>query len=87
MRIAASPWRLIGGSCARGGGAAGLAEGDLGGQGTVEYALVLFAFAAVVGGIAALAGLFGDGAVASHALASASHGLGSAGGVADALLY
>lgn len=86
MRVAASPWRLIGGPCARSGRAAGLAEGDLG-QGTVEYALVLFAFAAVVGGISALAGLFGDGAVASHALSSASHGLGSAGGVADALLY
>ena len=87
MRIATSLWRPIGGSCARDGRAAGRVEGDLGGQGTVEYALVLFAFAAVVGGIAALVGLFGDGAVASHALASASHGLGSAGGVADALLY
>ena len=43
------------------------------GQSTVEYALVLAAFLAVVIGLGALAHLFSDGAFAQHAAFSASH--------------
>ena len=60
---------------------------DCAGQGTVEYALVLFAFLALAAGLSALLGLFDGGAMVAHGIASASHGLSSAGGVADALLY
>lgn len=58
------------------------------GQGTVEYALVVFAFLAVVAGAAALVRLFDGDAVGAHGLASASHGLLTpVGGVGDVLLY
>ena len=46
------------------------------GQSTVEYVVVLAAFLAVVVGLGALVHLFSDGAVANHAVFSASHHVG-----------
>ncbi len=43
------------------------------GQSTVEYVVVLAALLAVVVGLGALVHLFSDGAVANHAVFSASH--------------
>ena len=54
------------------------------GQSTVEYALVLAAFLAVLIGLGALAHLFAEGTVANHALFGASHHV--AGNVAGAIL-
>ena len=44
-----------------------------GGQGTVEYAVVLAALAAILVGLGTLSGVFQDGVVVNHALASGSH--------------
>lgn len=62
--------------------------GDRGGQGTVETALVLFAFIALAAGLAALWHVAGDGEVVTHALWSASHHIaGAAGAWADVFAY
>lgn len=59
------------------------------GQSTVEYALVCAAFVFIAIGLAALWHLFADGSVSQHALASASHHVGSGDGGAwgDVLSY
>ena len=59
------------------------------GQATVEFALVLFAFLAVVAGLGALVDFGRSGALAEHASAGASHavGGGDAGAWADVLAY
>lgn len=54
------------------------------GQSTVEYAIVLAAFLAVVMGLGALSNLFTAGTVVDHALLSASHHIG--GDVSSAVL-
>ena len=46
---------------------------DMRGQGTVEYVLVLAAFASVLLGLGALAKVLGGGVFVDHALFSASH--------------
>lgn len=43
------------------------------GQGTVEYAIVLAAFLAIVVGLGAISHVFTNGSVSNHALFSASH--------------
>ena len=60
-----------------------------GGQGTVEYALVLFAFTAVVVGLGALWHLFDSAAPVQHALQSASHHVEAVapGAFADVFMY
>ena len=62
---------------------------DLQGQTTVEFAIVCAAFLCIAAGLAALFHLFDDGAVLSHALASASHHVGSGDGAAwgDVVAY
>lgn len=59
------------------------------GQGTLEFALITFAFLAVVIGFSALWRMFGEGQVVEHALISASHHvqLAAAGAIADILLF
>ncbi len=58
------------------------------GQGTVELALLLVAFVAVAGGLAAVWHLLDGGALVQHALVSASHCVGaSIGAWADVLAY
>ncbi len=59
------------------------------GQSTVEYAIVLAAFLALVLGLGAMADLFQSGLVVEHALQSASHHLKNVatGAWADVLLY
>ncbi len=58
------------------------------GQGTVETALVLFAFVALLAGLAALWRMAGDGKLVEHALLSASHHIaGATGAWADVFAY
>lgn len=59
------------------------------GQSTVEYAIILAAFLAVVLGLGALWHLFDTGLVVDHALQSASHHLQqvSEGALIDVFLY
>ena len=58
-------------------------------QGTVEYALILGVFMAVVIGLGALWSKLDAGVFIDHALSSASHHLGGAGirGLYDVLLF
>ncbi len=59
-----------------------------GGQATLEFALILFAFLSLLVGLGALADFARSGALVEHAGATASHTLGSdAGAVADVLAY
>lgn len=58
------------------------------GQGSVEIAVLLVAFLAIAGGLAALWHLLDGGAFVAHAVASASHCVGSSiGAWADVLAY
>lgn len=59
------------------------------GQGTLEYAVVAFAFLAVFGGLGSLWHLLDDAVLVRHALQSASHHIASAapGAFADAFMY
>ncbi len=59
------------------------------GQATVEFALVLFAFLALVAGLGALCDFGRSGLLAEHASAGASHAVGGsdAGAWADVLAY
>ena len=59
------------------------------GQGTVEYAVILFAFISVVAGLGALWQLFDTGAPVRHALQSASHHVQSVapGAFSDVFMY
>lgn len=59
------------------------------GQGTLEYALVLFAFLGVLAGLGAIGHVLGEGDLVRHALQSASHHLSSAapGAFADVFMY
>lgn len=47
------------------------------GQATVEFALVLFAFLALLAGLGALSNFMQSGKLVEHANASASHAVGS----------
>ena len=66
-----------------------MAARGLSGQSTVEYAIVLAAFLALVIGLGAMADLFQSGLVVEHALQSASHHLKDVAtkAWADVLLY
>lgn len=59
------------------------------GQGTIEYALVMFGFLSVVAGLGALWNMLGDGLLATHALMSASHHVQAVapGAVADVFAF
>lgn len=59
------------------------------GQGTVEYAVILFAFLAMVAGLGAMWHAFDSGLLVEHALQSASHHVSSAapGAFADVFMY
>ena len=59
------------------------------GQGTVEYALVVFALLAIILACGALWKTFEAGVFVEHAVASASHNLSSAspGALVDVFLY
>ena len=59
------------------------------GQATVEFALVMFAFLALLAGLGALCDFGRSGALAKHASESASHAVGGsdAGAWADVLAY
>lgn len=59
------------------------------GQGTLEYAVVMFAFIAVVLGLGALWRLFDAGVPVQHALQGASHHIASVapGAFADVFMY
>lgn len=59
------------------------------GQGTVEYALALFAVLAIIVACGVLWRAFDEGLFVDHATASASHHLSavSPGAIADVLLY
>ncbi|MBQ9069706.1 MAG: pilus assembly protein [Eggerthellaceae bacterium] len=58
------------------------------GQATVEFALVLLAFLAVVAGLGALADFGRSGALSNHAAYGASHHVGGETGAwADVLAY
>ena len=59
------------------------------GQGTIEYALVLFAVLALLGGMGSLWHLVQAGPLVQHALQDASHHVGSLspGALADTFLY
>lgn len=62
--------------------------GDCRGQASVEYAVVLAAFLAVVVGMGLLMRAFGDGLFVEHGLAAASHHIqASAGWMSDVLGY
>ncbi len=79
-------------ACDRGGRKASSARRLLAacdGQGTLEYALVMFAFMAIVGGLGALWHLFDAGLPVQHALQSASHHVASVapGALADVFMY
>ncbi len=62
---------------------------ECGGQSTVEYAIVLGAFLAMVVALAAIARAVGSGVVANEAVEAASHSAGETflGTLQDALLY
>lgn len=62
---------------------------DNAGQGTVEYAVILFAFLSVVVGLGAMWHAFDSGLLVEHALQSASHHVSSAapGAFADVFMY
>ena len=59
------------------------------GQGTLEYALVLFAFLSMVAGMGAIWNALDAGLLIEHALQSASHHIASAapGAFADVFMY
>ena len=59
------------------------------GQGTLEYALVLFAFLSIVAGLGAMWHAFDAGLLVQHALQSASHNVSSVapGAFADVFMY
>ena len=59
------------------------------GQGTLEYALVLFAFLSMVAGAAAMWHLLDDGKPVEHALQSASHHVSAVapGAFSDVFMY
>ena len=59
------------------------------GQGSVEYALVLFAFLGVIAGLGLLGNVLDAGVLIEHALQSASHHLSSAapGALSDVFMY
>lgn len=59
------------------------------GQATVEFALVLFAFLALLAGLGALSNFMQSGKLVEHANARASHAVGSgdAGAWVDVLAY
>ena len=59
------------------------------GQASVEFALVLFAFVALLAGLGALTDFSRSGALAEHAAAGASHavGNGDVGAWADVFAY
>ncbi len=59
------------------------------GQGSVEYALVLFAFLGVLAGLGLLGDLLDAGVLLEHALQSASHHISSAapGAFSDVFMY
>lgn len=59
------------------------------GQSSVEYAVVLAAFLALIIGLGAMANLFQEGTVVNHALQSASHHLKdvASGAWVEVLLY
>ena len=59
------------------------------GQGTLEYALVLFAFAGLVVGLGAIWHLLDAGSLVQHALQSASHHVHSVapGAFSDVFMY
>lgn len=59
------------------------------GQGTVEYALVLFAFLSMVAGMATMWHALDAGMLVEHALQSASHHIASVapGAFADVFMY
>lgn len=59
------------------------------GQGTVEYAIVLFAFLSLVAGLGAMWHAFDAGLFIEHALQSASHHVASAapGAFVDVFMY
>ena len=59
------------------------------GQATVEFAVVLFAFLAIVLGLGALSNFMQSGAIVEHAVAGASHAVGGSdtGAWADVLAY
>lgn len=60
-----------------------------GGQGTVEYALVVFAFLGLLGGLGAMWHLLDAGMLVQHALQSASHHISAVapGAFADVFMY
>lgn len=66
-----------------------IARRGSGGQGTVEYALVLFAFLSLFFGAGALWGMLDAATPVHHALQSASHHVQSVapGAVSDVFLY
>ena len=59
------------------------------GQGTLEYALVMFGFLSIVAGLGALWNMLDGGLLVSHALASASHHVQAVtpGAVADVFAF
>lgn len=59
------------------------------GQGTIEYALVMFGFLSIVAGLGALWNMLGDGMLTTHALMSASHHVQAVapGAVADVFAF
>ena len=59
------------------------------GQGTLEYALVMFAFMAIIGGLGAVWHMLDAGLPVQHALQSASHHVASVapGAFADVFMY
>lgn len=71
------------------GGGSNTAIGDCSGQGTVEYAIVLFAFLSLVAGLGAMWHAFDAGLLVEHALQSASHHVASAapGAFVDVFMY
>lgn len=64
-------------------------RGSESGQGTIEYALVMFGFLSIVAGLGALWNMLGDGLLATHALVSASHHVQAVapGAVADVFAF
>lgn len=77
--------------CRHGGGNGGwkAVRSPSSGQGTLEYALVLFAFIGVVVGLGAMWHMLDDGDPVQHALQSASHHVSSVapGAYSDVFMY
>lgn len=63
--------------------------GGSAGQGTVEYAIVMFAFLSLVAGLGAMWHAFDTGLLVEHALQSASHHVASVspGAFVDVFMY